>query len=393
MKEVLIIGGGASGMAAAVFAAEAGHSVSLYEKNEKLGKKVYITGKGRCNFTNVCAPDEFLNAVVTNRRFLYSSAYGFTAEDTMAFFERLGLKTKVERGRRAFPESDHASDVTKVLERRMRELGVKIYLNHEIRELPMPEENRRVIVATGGLSYPSTGSTGDGYVFAKKAGHTVTDTSPSLVPLLLKEGFIPELEGLSLRNVRLAVGAGKKKTFDDFGELVFTRKGISGPLALSASAYLGPVTGEIPAFIDLKPALSEETLDMRLTREIEKGPNRRYKNMIRSLLPAKLVPVFIRLTQIDPEQSAGSITRQNRKHIIECLKCFKLTISGTGGFSEAVITRGGVNVKEIDPKTMESKLIPGLYFIGEVLDVDALTGGYNLQIAWSSANAAVRGID
>ena len=392
MKEVIIIGGGASGMAAAVFAAEAGLSVTLYEKNEKLGKKVYITGKGRCNFTNVCTPDEFLNAVVTNRKFLYSTAYGFTADDTVSFFERLGLKTKVERGRRAFPESDHASDVTKVLEKKMRELGVKICLNREIKELPMPDEKRSVLVATGGLSYPSTGSTGDGYVFAKKAGHTVTRTSPSLVALILKEDFIPELEGLSLRNVRLVAGSKKKKMFDDFGELVFTRKGISGPLALSASALIGPVLEEIPAFIDLKPALSEETLDLRLTREIEKGPNRSFKNMIRSLLPAKLVPVFVQLTKIAPERPANSITREERKTIIGCLKNFQITISGTGGFSEAVITRGGVCVKEIDPKTMESKLVPGLYFIGEVLDVDALTGGYNLQIAWSSAYAAVQGI-
>lgn len=379
-------------MAAAVFAAEAGFRVTLYEKNEKLGKKVYITGKGRCNFTNVCPPDEFLNNVVTNRKFLYSSAYGFTAADTVSFFERLGLKTKVERGRRAFPASDHASDVIRVLEKRMRDLGVRICLNTEIRELPMPDENRCVIVATGGLSYPSTGSTGDGYRFAEETGHRLTGTSPSLVPLILKESFIPELEGLSLRNVRLSVGNGKKKLYDGFGELVFTRRGISGPLALSASACIGPVTEEIEASIDLKPALSDEKLDMRLVREIAQGTNRQFKNMIRSLLPAKLVPVFIGQCRIEAERTANSITKEERRRIAECLKNFRVTVTGTGGFNEAVITRGGVNIKDIDPKTMESKKVPGLYFIGEVLDVDALTGGYNLQIAWSGACAAVKGI-
>ena len=392
MKEVLIIGGGASGMAAAVFAAEAGFSVQLFEKNEKLGKKVYITGKGRCNFTNVCPPDEFLNNVVTNRKFLYSAAYGFTADDAVAFFERLGLKTKVERGRRAFPVSDHASDVTKVLEKRMRDLGVSIHLNSEIKELPMPDENRAVIVATGGLSYPSTGSTGDGYRFAKQTGHRVSETSPSLAPLILQEAFIWELEGLSLRNVQLKVGAGKKKLYDGFGELVFTHRGISGPLALSASAFIGAVTEPLPASIDLKPALSEEKLDMRLVREFAQGTNRQFKNMIRSLLPAKMVPVFIKRCGIGGERTANSITKEERYKIAACLKNFELTVTGTGGFNEAVITRGGIDVRSIDPKTMESRIIPGLYFIGEVLDVDALTGGYNLQIAWSSAFAAVKGI-
>ena len=394
MKQVIIIGGGASGMAAAVFAAEAGCRVTLYEKNEKLGKKVYITGKGRCNFTNVCPPEEFLANVVTNPKFLYSSAFRFSAADTMAFFERLGMKTKVERGRRAFPASDHASDVIKALERRMKELGVEIRLNTTVKKLPFPDENTAVIVATGGLSYPTTGSTGDGYRFAKETGHRVTDTRPALTSLLVKETFIPELEGLSLRNVRLSASPGKKKTYEDFGELVFTRKGISGPLALTASSKLGALLEktDIPAFLDLKPALEPDTLDRRLLRELSADANKQYKNVIRTLLPASLVPVFVTISGIPGEKQANSITKEERRRIAELLKHFPLTLTGTGAYTEAVITQGGVNVRDVDPKTMESKKIPGLYFIGEVLDVDALTGGYNLQIAWSTAWAAVKGI-
>lgn len=392
MKEVMIIGGGASGMAAAVFAAEAGCKVTLYEKNEKLGKKIYITGKGRCNFTNVCPPDDFLSNVITNRKFLYSAANAFTSQDTLALFERLGMKTKVERGRRAFPKSDHASDVTKALERRMKELGVRICLNTEITRLPVPDESHAVIVATGGLSYPSTGSTGDGYVFAAETGHRIIKGRPSLVSLLIREEFIRELEGLSLRNVSLSIGNKKKKIFEGFGELVFTKRGISGPLALSASACLGETRTDLPVCLDLKPALTKEQLDERILREFAQGPNKSCKNVIRSLLPASFVPVFVRISKIDEDKPANSITKEERARIISLLKCFSMTLSGTGDFTEAVITQGGVCIKDINPKTMESKIVPGLYFIGEVLDVDALTGGYNLQIAWCTAFAAVRGI-
>ena len=394
MKKVIIIGGGAAGMAAAVFLAEGGCAVTLYEKNEKLGKKVYITGKGRCNFTNVCDPADFLNHVISNKKFLFSSIYGFTSSDTMELFERLGLKTKVERGNRAFPVSDHASDVIKALSRRMEQLGVEVHLNSEVREIPMPGEDQAVIIATGGLSYPSTGSTGDGYRFAKETGHAVTATRPALVPLAVKEEDIPQMQGLSLKNVRLVLKNGKKTVFDEFGEMLFTHYGISGPLGISASSYAGKIleNTELTGSIDLKPALDEEKLDARLLREFENASNKYYKNVIQSLLPSKMIPVFISRTGIEPERPVHSISKGDRRKIIETLKHFVFTAVSTGGYNEAVITQGGVSVKDIDPKTMESRHVPGLYFIGEVLDVDALTGGYNLQIAWSTAYAAAQAI-
>ena len=381
-------------MAAAVFAAEAGLQTELYEKNEKLGKKLYITGKGRCNFTNACTPQEFIENVVTNPRFMYSAINRFSSSDTIDMFERLGLRTKIERGRRAFPASDHSSDVIKALSSRMKELGVRVYLNTEIKELPMPDETRAVIVAAGGLSYPSTGSTGSGYIFAEKTGHRVTETNPALVPLITREAFIPEMQGLSLKNVRLSFRKGKKKLFSEFGELLFTHCGISGPLALSASSYIARILKkeELEAELDLKPALDHEQIMARLLREQADAGNRSYKNMMGALLPSSMVPVFVRLTGTDPGKKARALDPGELERTAALLKSFRFTVTGTAPYNEAVITQGGVSVKDIDPKTMESRIVPGLYFIGEVLDVDALTGGYNLQIAWSTAYAAVSAI-
>ena len=394
MTDVTIIGGGASGMAAAVFAAEAGLKVRLFEKNEKLGKKLYITGKGRCNFTNACNPEEFLENVVSNRKFLYSAIYGFNSFDTIDFFERLGLRTKVERGRRAFPASDHSSDVIKALRKRIEELGVEVNLNTEVKELPVPDEEHAVIAATGGLSYPSTGSTGDGYAFAEKTGHRITETRPALVPFETKEDFIKELQGLSLRNVSFTLKNGRKTVYEGFGELLFTHFGISGPLVISASSYAAALLKDtaLSAHIDLKPALTYEQLDDRILREFESGKNKCFRNILSGLLPSKMIPVMIEMTGIPSDRSVNSLTKEDRKRLAESLKDFSFTVTGTRDYNEAVITQGGISVKDIDPKTMESRLVKNLYFIGEVIDVDALTGGYNLQIAWSTAYAAVRSI-
>ena len=381
-------------MAAAVFAAEAGLKVRLFEKNEKLGKKLYITGKGRCNFTNACAPEEFLENVVSNRKFLYSAIYGFNSSDTIDFFERLGLRTKVERGRRAFPASDHSSDVIKALRKRMEELGVEVNLNTEVKELPLPDEEHAVIAATGGLSYPSTGSTGDGYVFAEKTGHRITETRPALVPFETKEDFIKELQGLSLRNISFTLKNGRKTVYEGFGELLFTHFGISGPLVISASSYAAALVKDtaLSAHLDLKPALTYEQLDDRILREFESGKNKCFRNILTGLLPSKMIPVMIKLTGIPADRSVNSLTKDDRKRLAETLKDLSFTVTGTRGYNEAVITQGGVSVRDIDPKTMESRLVKNLYFIGEVIDVDALTGGYNLQIAWSTAYAAVKSI-
>ncbi|MBR2187952.1 MAG: NAD(P)/FAD-dependent oxidoreductase [Eubacterium sp.] len=419
-KRVIIIGGGAAGMAAAVFCAEAGLDVQLFEKNEKLGKKLYITGKGRCNFTNACAEEDFLTHIVTNPRFLYSAFSGFSNQDTIRFFERLGMKTKTERGNRVFPASDHASDVIRALEQRMRSLGARVYLNAEAAEVLTDEEagsgrqagkavrkvcgirlsdgtaaeGDAVIVAAGGLSYPSTGSTGDGYRFAQMLGIPVTSCRPALVPLLTKEAYIPELQGLSLKNVTLSVPCGKKrrKTFSEFGEMLFTHEGISGPLVLSASSVIDDLSTPLPARIDLKPALTEEQLDARILREFEAGKNKAVKNVIASLLPAKLRPVMMRVAEIPPEKPVRDVTKEERRRLVGCIKAFPLTITARGTYREAVVTQGGVSTKAVNPKTMEAKEIGGLYFIGEVLDVDGVTGGFNLQIAWSTAHAAAEAI-
>ncbi|MGI6011032.1 MAG: NAD(P)/FAD-dependent oxidoreductase [Ruminococcus sp.] len=408
MSKTIIVGGGAAGMAAAVFLAEKGHAVHIFEKNEKLGKKIYITGKGRCNFTNACTMEELFDNVIHGRKFLYSAFYGYNNFDVIDFFERLGVPTKVERGNRVFPASDHASDITSALEKRMKSLGVKIHLKSRVERI-LEEggqvkgavlENGSVIdgdavlVATGGLSYPSTGSTGDGYDFAKAMGHTVTKLSPSLVPLITEEKYIPQMQGLSLKNISLSLFRQEKKCWDGFGELLFTHCGISGPLALTASAEAGEYLEEgiLRGEIDWKPALTEQQLDERLLREFAGQENRQFKNVVPALLPSKAVPVFLGIGGISPEKKIHDITRKERKEFIKILKHFPFTINRLGGYNEAVVTKGGVSLKEIKPATMESKKIKGLYFIGEVLDADGLTGGFNLQIAWSTAHAAASGV-
>lgn len=405
MKKVIIAGGGAAGMLAAVFAAKNGCEVTLFEKNEKLGKKLFITGKGRCNVTNDCEPQELLAAVMQNAKFLYSAFYGFTSQDMMSFLEEAGTPLKTERGGRVFPCSDHSSDIIRALERKIKEYGVRVHLNSPVKKLLL-EEGRAagvllsdgsvhkadaVVVATGGLSYPTTGSTGDGYGFAREAGHKVTELSPSLVPLHTREDYIPELAGLSLKNVELTVKNGKKILYREFGEMMFTHTGITGPLVLSASAVIGSSlkkAGSLEAYLDLKPALTPEQLDARILREFESAKNKQFKNVIGVLFPASLTPVMLRIGGISPEKPIHEISREERLRFGGMVKAFPFTITGLGEFKEAVITRGGVSVKEIHPATMESKLVPGLYFIGEVLDLDAVTGGFNLQIAWSTAYAA-----
>ena len=414
MAKILIIGGGAAGMAAAVFLGEKNHQVHLFEKNEKLGKKLFITGKGRCNITNTCDDETFFKSVVTNAKFLYSAFYGYSNQDVVSFFENLGLAVKEERGGRIFPVSDHSSDVIRILEKRMKELDVKVHLKSETEALLTEEgENgerkikgvrlrngaeilgEKVIVATGGFSYQATGSTGDGYTFAKEAGHTVTQLRPALVPIATKEEYVTQMQGLALKNIRFTVKDGKKVLYDDFGELLFTHFGISGPLVLTASSYIGKKLEkkELQGYIDLKAALTEEQLDARLLREFEAGINRQFKNVITGMFPAKLYPVILELGGIAPDKKVNEITRKERQDFIHLVKHFPLTLVELRPFREAIITQGGVKVKEINPKTMESKLVKGLYFIGEVLDLDAVTGGFNLQIAWSTAKAAAEFIE
>ena len=409
MSHVIVVGGGAAGMFAAIAAAKNGHQVTLYEKNEKLGKKIFITGKGRCHITNAADMEELFDAVVTNSKFLYSSFYGYTNQNVIDFFEDAGVPVKIERGNRVFPISDHSSDVIRALEREMKKVGVKVFLNTEVKsvEAEKGKFNKVVlkdtttqtadacIVATGGLSYRSTGSTGDGFRFAENVGHKVTQCFPSLVPMETKEPWICELQGLSLRNVEAKILDGKKELYKDFGEMLFTHFGVSGPLIISASSYVGKKfmdkngqKKELTLEIDLKPALTEEQLDQRVLRDFEENHNRQFKNAITKLFPTKLIPVMLELGGIDPEKKVNSIEKEERKQFVHLIKHFRMTLTGLRDYPEAIITKGGVNVKEIDPGTMESKLVKGLYFAGEVLDLDALTGGFNLQIAWSTGYAA-----
>lgn len=405
MSKVLVVGGGAAGMFASVWAARSGHEVLLFEKNDRLGRKLFITGKGRCNITNACEDIETLfSSVISNSKFLYSGFYGFTNQDAIAFFEELGVRTKVERGDRVFPESDHSSDVIRALEREMEHQGVQVYLKSPVKRLQIEagkvtgivlQSGQKIagdacIVATGGLSYPITGSTGDGFEFAKKAGHKVTECLPSLVPMEAEESWVSELMGLSLRNVTVQIYDGKKKLYDDFGEMLFTHYGVSGPLVLSASSYIGKKLKEHPLkmVIDLKPALSREQLDKRVLRDFDANQNRQFHNAVGGLFPAKLVPVIIKLSGIAPDKKVNVISKEERAHLVDLIKHLELTLTDLRDYNEAIITKGGVKVKEIDPGTMESKLVSGLYFVGEVLDLDALTGGFNLQIAWSTAYAA-----
>ena len=405
MSKVLIVGGGAAGMFASIFAAKNGNEVHVFEKNEKLGKKLFITGKGRCNVTNACDMDTLFSSVVTNSKFLYSSFYGYTNQDVMEFFESVGLPLKVERGNRVFPQSDHSSDVIKVLEKEMKKQGVRVHLYHTVTKIVESEgrfehlelaDGKKVfgdacIITTGGMSYQTTGSTGDGYRFAKALGHTVTELRPSLVPIETKESFVSELMGLSLRNVQVKIFDGKKELHNEFGEMLFTHYGVSGPLIISASAYVGKLLlkgKELKLSIDLKPALQEEQLDARVLREFEANHNKQFKNAVGGLFPSKLIPVMIELSGIDPEKKVNIISKEERQNFVHLIKHFEMTLKGLRDFKEAIITNGGIKVKEINPSTMESKLVEGVYFAGEVLDLDALTGGFNLQIAWSTAYAA-----
>ena len=409
MAKIIIIGGGAAGMFASVFLAEKGHQVHVFEKNEKLGKKLFITGKGRCNVTNDCDPETFFESVVSNPKFLYSAYYGYTSQDVMDFFTSLGVKLKTERGNRVFPVSDHSSDVIRALEQRMQAAGVKVHLHAEAEKLLL-EDGRavgirladgaeiigdKVIVACGGYSYQATGSTGDGYRFAKETGHTVTELFPALVPLEVRETYVSRMQGLALKNVRFTVKDGKKVLYDEFGELLFTHFGISGPLVLTASSKIAKrlKKKELQGYIDVKAALSEEQLDARILRDFEENKNRQFKNSVGSLFPAKMEPVMLELSGIPPEKKVNEITREERRHFVSLIKAFPLTVTGLRDFKEAIITQGGVKTGEIQPGSMESKRIQGLYFIGEVLDLDALTGGFNLQIAWSTAFAAASSIN
>ena len=409
MSKVAIIGGGAAGMLCGVYAARRGHQVHILEKNEKLGKKLFITGKGRCNVTNDSDTEELFPAVMSNRKFLYSAFYTYGSRDVMEFFEKAGVPLKTERGNRVFPVSDHSSDIIRALERELKKAGAQIHLHTEVKEVCTQDEKvtgvllsdetffeaDAVVVATGGLSYPTTGSTGDGYRFARETGHQVTDCIPSLVPLKTREDYIPRMAGLSLKNVELTVRRGKKILYRDFGEMMFTHTGVTGPLILSASARLGKylVKGEeLTAFIDLKPALSLEQLDERILREFENGKNKQFKNVIGVLFPSSLTPVMLEIGGIPEDKVIHEISREERLAFGMTVKNFPFTITEPGEFKEAVITQGGVSVRDINPGSMESKKIKNLYFTGEVLDLDAVTGGYNLQIAWSTAYLAAMDI-
>ena len=402
MSDILVIGGGAAGMMAAVFAARAGANVTLLEKNEKLGKKVYITGKGRCNLTNDCDRDEFLAQVPRNPRFLYSALNFFSPRDMMVLLEENGCPVTVQRGKRVFPSSEKASDVTKALTGLLRKLNVRICLNAEVRSLTA--ENGRltgaelangtvqradaVILACGGISYPSTGSTGDGYRFAEKLGHTIVPPSPVLVGLETKEDWPKRLQGLSLRNVTLTLQNGKKVLYTELGEMLFTHFGISGPLALEASCHLPDPPAGASLAIDLKPGLSREQLDARIRRDLSGAGKKQLKSVLPGLLPASLAEVFPDLCGFSPALPCSQVTAAQREAMITMLKSLPLTVKTPRPVAEAVVTRGGVSVREIEPGTLRSKLIPNLFFAGEMIDVDAHTGGFNLQIAWSTGALA-----
>lgn len=403
MSKVIVIGGGAAGMMAAIFAARNEREVILIEQNEKLGKKLFITGKGRCNFTNACETEDLFQNVVTNPKFLYSAFYSFSNQMVMDFFEELGLSYKIERGNRVFPVSDHSSDVIKVLEKELRKQNVEILLHTKVKSLFLEKnickgvilsDNKKlsadsVVVATGGVSYPRTGACRDGYDFAMSAGHTITDIKPSLVPFELKDECCRDLMGISLKNVSAAIYAGDKKIYSDFGEMLFTHFGVSGPIIIKASAYIHKYIGkELKLYLDLKPALDDKQLDERLLRDFKLFQNKQLKNSLDKLLLRALVPVVIEKSGLDGEKKINELTKEERRRLAATVKKLPFTITGLRGFDEAIITKGGISVKEIDPGTMESKLTGGLYFAGEVLDLDAHTGGFNLQIAWSTGYLA-----
>lgn len=407
--KVAVIGAGAAGMLAAGHAGELGHSVDIFEKNNIVGKKIRITGKGRCNITNASDCEEHIENTPGNPYFMYSALYKFPPDKMIELVESLGVPTKVERGKRVFPVSDKAADVSEALKKYMKKNGVKLHLEKGVKDIIIENDKIKgivtddgkeldfdaVIVATGGLSYPTTGSTGDGYKFAKKAGHSVSKLMPSLVPLKSDDWICPELMGLSLKNSAIVIKNGKGKTiYKDFGEMLFTHFGVSGPMVLSASRHLlGRFNENITMYIDMKPALDMKALDNRLLRDFEKYINKDLRNALNDILPQKMIPVIIRLSGIDETKKIHDITKEERKRMEELIKGLPVHITGTAGFDMAVVTSGGVNTDEIDPSTMESRKIKGLFFAGEVLDVDAYTGGFNLQIAFSTGYTAAEGLE
>ena len=404
MSKVIVIGGGAAGMMAAIIAARNGKEVTVLEQNEKLGKKLFITGKGRCNFTNACDIEDLFGNVISNPKFMYSAFYTFSNDMVMDFFEKLGMPYKVERGNRVFPVSDHSSDVIKALEKEMRRLGVVICLNTKVKSLIIEKNickgvelvNKKekiyadsVIITTGGVSYPRTGACKDGYIFAKQAGHTIVAPSPSLVPIELEEDCCKDLMGISLKNVSATIYADNKKVYSDFGEMLFTHFGVSGPIIIKASAYIQKyLQKSLSLTIDLKPALDEKQLDERILKDFQLFQNKQLKNALDKLLLRALIPVVIEKSGLDGDKKVNELTKEERRILGHTIKYMPFSIIGLRSWDEAIVTKGGVSVKEIDPGTMESKLIGGLYFAGEVLDLDALTGGFNLQIAWSTGYLA-----
>ncbi len=422
MKNVCVIGGGAAGLMAAYAAAANGHQVTLFEKNEKLGKKIYITGKGRCNFTNDCEPDDFLQNVVRGQKFLRGVIYAFPPQKTIEFFENQGLSVKIERGNRAFPTSDHASDVTKTLEKACRLVGVSIRLNEKVEQIqcimpeiiPMSDKAvntitdiipmshivkistkmseyvfDEVIVSTGGISYPSTGSTGDGYEFAQSLGLKVTDLKTGLCGLNLEGNWFKDVQGLTLKNVSISMKYGGKTVYEEFGEMLFTHFGISGPIVLSASSVINRMPlSSLVVSVDLKPALDERTLDKRLLRDLEKYKNKQISNALVELLPQKLIPIVLSNAGISFEKPVNVLTKEERMKLVKTLKALPMKVRSLRGFEEAIITSGGIDLSEINPKTMESKKVKGVRFCGEVLDLDAFTGGFNMQIAFATGYAA-----
>lgn len=393
MSKVVVIGAGPAGMMAAITAGKE-HEVILLEGNERLGKKLYITGKGRCNVTNAKDISEFFDYIPGNPHFLYSSLYTFTNEDTMKFFEEEGIKLKVERGGRVFPESDKSSDIIKGLSNGLSKSNVKVLLNHKVTDLEY--KNNKItgvivnntekiaadhfIITTGGASYPLTGSRGDGQEFSKKLGHKVIPLKPSLVPIELKNSWIKELMGLSMKNVQITIKEGSKTVYKEFGEMLFTHFGLSGPLILSGSRYIKN-NKEYTIFLDMKPALDFQALDKRIQKDFQKYLNKDFKNSLDDLLPKKIIPVILNLSNISPDKKVNEITKEERRNLVNLLKNFEMNVKGLRSLNEAIVTAGGVDTKEIDPSTMRSKLINNLSFAGEVIDVDAFTGGYNVQIA------------
>ena len=427
MKDVIVIGGGPAGLMAAYAAATNGHKVTLIEKNEKLGKKIYITGKGRCNFTNDCSVEDFMPNIVRGRKFLTGALYSFPPEKTINFFESNGLSIKIERGNRAFPTSDHASDVTKTLEKACKNAGIYIKLNEKVTKInpimpdiiPMSDiidgatpniipMLRKVlvktekdeymcdelIIATGGVSYPTTGSTGDGYQFAQSNGIKVTDIKASLCGINLVGDFFKNLQGLTLKNVTFSVKNQAKIVYEEFGEMLFTHFGVSGPIVLSASALINRLPiGSLSAFIDLKPALDLQTLDKRLLRDFEKFKNKQLANALVELLPQKIIGEVLRISGVSPLKAVNAITKEERARLISTIKAFPLKMRSLRGIEEAIVTSGGIDLSEINPKTMQVKKIPNIRFCGEVLDVDAFTGGFNMQIAFATGYAAGNSIE